>query len=226
MNCDVIAPFYRYLEYAAFGKALERRRFEFLREVFDSRRALVLGDGDGRFTAQLLLTNSKVEVDYVELSGKMIELAKRRIPEPSRVRFLETDALTYHFPARTYDLIVSHFFFDCFSEQEAGRLIAKISASACDNAQWMIAEFRQPEDGWRAVHAFVWLRSMYLFFRVATGLRTKVLPPYGRDLLREGFLLRREKEERGGLMASEWWTRSAMAEKRLAGEPIVGLPMV
>ena len=49
MNCDLIAPHYWWIERLGMGRTLERRRRWFLPEIGNARRALVLGDGDGRF---------------------------------------------------------------------------------------------------------------------------------------------------------------------------------
>jgi len=57
MNCDGIARWYRALEYLVFGRALERRRFEYLNDMADARHVLILGDGDGRFTAEFVRRN-------------------------------------------------------------------------------------------------------------------------------------------------------------------------
>ena len=79
MNCDGIARYYETLEHLSFGTWLERCRFAFLQNVRTSQRAIICGGGDGRFVARLLAVNAQVEVDFVELSGKMVETAERRI---------------------------------------------------------------------------------------------------------------------------------------------------
>jgi hypothetical protein len=53
-NFDRIARPYRWLEYLTLGRSLERAREVFLPLLKDRRQALILGDGDGRFTARLL----------------------------------------------------------------------------------------------------------------------------------------------------------------------------
>ena len=78
MNCDPIAPHYWWIERLGMGRTLERRRRCFLPEVERARRALVLGDGDGRFLRALLRSNSTVRADYVDLSGRMLDLARQK----------------------------------------------------------------------------------------------------------------------------------------------------
>ena len=79
MNCDWLAPYYESLEHFSFGNYLEQRRFAFLEETKQSQRALECGGGDGRFLARLLSLNRKVQVDFVDSSPKMTELAERRV---------------------------------------------------------------------------------------------------------------------------------------------------
>ena len=65
MNCDRIARWYRWLEYASFGRALERRRLEYLAATADARRVLILGEGDGRFLAAFFRLSKYSVVDAV-----------------------------------------------------------------------------------------------------------------------------------------------------------------
>ena len=64
MNADPIASSYRWLEYAAFGLALENARFDFLSHAAAARRVLILGEGDGRFLARLLRCNRQARVAH------------------------------------------------------------------------------------------------------------------------------------------------------------------
>ncbi len=81
MNCDRIARLYRWIEYAGFGNALERTRaaqWNGSSAFAGARRALVLGDGDGRALTRLLEAAPRVRADYVDLSRQMLELARAR----------------------------------------------------------------------------------------------------------------------------------------------------
>ena len=187
MNCDLIAPHYWWIERLGMGRALERRRRCFLPEIETARRALVLGDGDGRFLRELLRRNTMVRADYVDSSGRMLELARQKAGA-ERVDYRKADALRAHFAAEEYDLIATHFFFDCFGPSELETLIGGVAAAAKPGAQWIVSEFRTPN-----VLARLLVRALYLFFRITTGLKTRRLADHRPILRAHGFRLMKRK---------------------------------
>ena len=202
MNCDRIARWYALLEHAAFGSALERCRVRFLPDLADAKRVLALGDGDGRPLVALLQACPAAQVDYIDLSAKMLALARKRTDHDKRVTFIQADALTMPLPQAEYDAIVTHFFLDCFDEQNASRLIERIARAAKPGARWIVSEFRA-EQWWSR-----WLVSwLYFFFRITTGLKTRCLPDYPRFLRQSGFNCLQRKTSAGGLLVSEIWRR-------------------
>ena len=202
MNCDFIAGWYRWFEYLGFGRALERRRFAFLSEVTDARRILVLGEGDGRFLARLAEQNPQASIDYVDLSERMLELARGRAGS-DRVRYHRADARDISLPESGHDLIVTHFFLDCLNQSDAAALTQKIATACAPEGRWIVSEFREPAAWARAVVSF-----LYMFFRITTGLRTRALIDHRALLSNQGFVLIREETERFGLLASELWAFS------------------
>jgi len=205
MNCDLIASSYRWFEYLGFGGELQRRRCGLLGEIGRPRRALVLGDGDGRFLVRLLRQIPASEIASIEVSPRMQALARRRTGD--RVQHIHGDARVLPLDRGRYDLMVTHFFLDCFDAADAPALVARLADAAAPRAQWLISEFRQAPEGWRAVWCGAWLRSLYFFFRVTTGLRTRSLVDHHPLLTRHGFRLVREESSRWGLLASELWER-------------------
>jgi ubiquinone/menaquinone biosynthesis C-methylase UbiE len=201
MNCDSIAPHYWWIERLGMGGALERRRRWFLPELGSARRALVLGDGDGRFLRALLRRNPVVRADYVDLSRRMLELARRKAGA-ERVDYKRADALTLRFPRDEYDLIATHFFFDCFGPSELETLIGRVADAAKPGAQWIVSEFRTPH-----LPARLLVRALYLLFRVTTGLKTRELADHRPILRSHGFRLINERHSRGALVVSERWER-------------------
>jgi ubiquinone/menaquinone biosynthesis C-methylase UbiE len=197
LNCDRIARWYRWLEYLGFGRALERRRDAFLPDVADARRALVLGEGDGRFLA-CLVREMHGTIDCVDISPRMLALARARAGD--RVHYILGDARTISLPAGEYDLIVTHFFLDCFNEQDAAALVRRIAAAAKLNARWLISEFRDA-NWWSRLS----IAALYLFFGITTGLKTQRLIDYHPLLREQGFTLEKSKSARAGLLVSDLW---------------------
>src|SRR6202034_2691193 len=72
-NFNHLAGIYRWLEYLTFGPFLWRCRVHFLPKLAHCRRALILGDGDGRFTAHLLRENPHLKITAVDGSPRMIQ---------------------------------------------------------------------------------------------------------------------------------------------------------
>jgi SAM-dependent methyltransferase len=126
-----VARLYRYLEYSLFGPALWRRRIAYLPKLLGARRVLMAGEGDGRFLAAFLEANPEAAVDYLDASSAMLELARRRVPvrAEGRVRFVRADVLQTNFDGRGYDAIVTHFFFDCFCDEELRAVGERLAAA-------------------------------------------------------------------------------------------------
>jgi SAM-dependent methyltransferase len=192
LNCDRIARWYRWLEYAAFGGALRRRRDAFLFELGNPQKVLVLGDGDGRFLQVFQALYPQARIDAVDVSEKMIELAKARA---ERVDFHLCDAREFIFDGE-YDLAVAHFFFDCFEEMEIQAMLGRINTKS-----WLISEFRNTKWSWPV------LRGLYFFFRVSTGLQTRALPGHRKILEKLGYRMEKEQTALRGLLASEMWVK-------------------
>lgn len=209
MNCDRLAHWYRALEHAAFGRALQRRRTAFLDRMSTARHVLVLGDGDGRFLAAFLRANRFAEVDSVDNSAAMLALARGRLDpaDAARVRFHHADACRWQPPPISYDLIVTHFFLDCFTDAALRPLVTRLAAFAAPGARWIVSEFNQPARGLAAWHARAWITGLYAFFRVAAGLRVRRLPDHAAALGAVGFRLERETLARFGLLTSQLWRR-------------------
>src|ERR1700738_3284338 len=77
-NFDRLAGAYRWMEAFSFGPWLWRCRCAFLGEMRTARRALVLGDADGRFTSRVLGENPVVRIDAVDISPAMLGALLRR----------------------------------------------------------------------------------------------------------------------------------------------------
>jgi len=209
MSFDTLAPYYLGMEAVLAGRILQRCRVAFLDRTVSSRRALLLGEGPGRFLAELLNVNSGVVVTCVEQSRCMIEAAAARMARlghaSARTRFEPMDALHWRPPPEAFDLIGTHFFLDCFRREELERLIPAVAGAAAPRARWLIGDFCVPPCGWRRWRAQIVLCLMYRFFRVTTRLPAARLTPPDCWLEAAGFCLIDRKLANFGLVHSDLW---------------------
>ena len=116
----------------------------------------MLGEGDGRFLERFLDQNPDATLDYVDSSAGMLSLARPRAGvHQARVSFHHADVLAWTPLRDNYDLIVTHFFLDCFSQHDLAILIRAIAGHA-SQAKWIVSDFRQPRRGLAAVRAACW----------------------------------------------------------------------
>ena len=173
----------------------------------------MLGEGDGRFLAAFLRINPAAEVDYVDGSGRMLALAQRRAADvagrPERVRFHRADALTWlrENEPGAYDLVCTHFFLDCFTQNELAALTAAIDRHTAAWARWIVSDFRYPTGRLTATAGRLLISFLYGFFRLSTALRVRRLPEHAGVLDRLGFKRVERRLAVGGLLVSECWER-------------------
>jgi hypothetical protein len=163
-----------------------------------------------------------VEVDFIELSPKMIELAERRVSGMGqtfreRVKFRAGDVRECPLRLDGYDLIVTHFFLDCFSESEVAGLVSRLAQWATPGALWVLSEFREAEGAIGRIWTRGVIWGLYLAFRFTTGLQVTRLPDYVAALSREGFCARREERALGGLLHSSVWQLGIPLTESLIG---------
>ena len=202
-----LAGLYRWMEWASFGPWLQRCRCTWLENLAGSRRALVFGDGDGRFAARLLCANRHVTLDAVDASPAMLAALWRRAGQNrTRVQPHVADARIWQPRGPGYDLVVSHFFLDCLTTDEVGSLAKTVRAATEKEALWLVSEFAVPESRLGRWFAPPLIAALYAAFGLLTGLRVRRLPDYAAALRQAGFELTLRRCWLGGLLTSELWS--------------------
>jgi SAM-dependent methyltransferase len=200
---DRIARPYHWLEYLSFGPLLARCRNHWLPEMQNKRRALVIGDGDGRFTARLLKENPAITVDAVDISRAMLTLLRARSAKAAnRLTTHCTDALAFS-PTGHYDLLVTHFFLDCLSTSDIHRLAETLRPHLAPEALWVVSDFDIPPAGLSVLPARILIGFLYLAFGLLTGLKTRHLPDYRSALQSASIECKSHKAWLGGFLFSE-----------------------
>lgn len=206
---DRVARIYRAMEYLSFGPLLEQCRFSHLAALADARRALVMGDGDGRFTVRMLAANRQVYADAVDASPEMLRLLRARAERAGQLARVATvceDARAFNPRTVGYDLVVTHFFLDCLTEGEAADLVTRIRPHLAAGARWLVSEFDVPQgSALRARLSQCVIGVLYRAFGVLTGLAVRQIPPWRRILADAGMVCCGERSWLGGLLVSELW---------------------
>ena len=206
-----LAHIYRWLEWFSFGPILSRCRYVFLPEMKNRHSALIIGDGDGRFTARLLQQNPHITVDAVDASEVMLlELTRRAKSNAKRLNTHNADAREFNPASRHYDLVATHFFLDCLSTDEVAHLADCLRGSMTDGALWVVSEFAIPKTRYGRLVAKPLITALYRAFGMLTGLRVRRLPDHPTALSQSGFKLIQRRERLFGLLVSELW----LAESR------------
>jgi hypothetical protein len=215
-NFNRLARLYRWMEFLTFGPWLGRTRYAFLAQTANASNALIIGDGDGRFTACLLRTNPEIQIDAVDASSAMLAALLRRAgPHASRVRILQTDARELQPPNLPYDLIVTHFFLDCLTTSEVASLAATLRTATSARALWLISEFAIPPGLFGRHIAAPLVHSLYRAFALLTGLTIRNLPDHHTALEQAGFTLQQRRPRLAGILISELWSPSPRSPDQL-----------
>ena len=202
---DNVASIYRWAEYLTLGTLLQRTRTHFLPQLNACRQALVLGDGDGRFLAQLLHDHPTLHATAVDTSPRMLQLLRTRCAFASnRLETQNASALTIE-PAPDTDLIVTHFFLDCLTQPQVDHLTQRIAANVRPGTLWLLSDFALPQTPWLRPLAAIYIRSLYLAFRILTGLRVTHLPDPQAALTASKFICIARQQRLGGLIYTELW---------------------
>jgi SAM-dependent methyltransferase len=201
------------MEWVSFGPFLGACRSTFLPNMIHCNNAIVLGDGDGRFTARLLRESPHISIHAVDSSPAMLA-ALTRACGPNAARLItELTDLRAWLPSPTahYDLVVTHFFLDCLSTHEVLALADRIKPTVSSGALWVVSEFAVPSGWFGRLIAEPIVRSLYLAFGLLTGLRTRTLPDHASALQAAGFICRESRPRLGGLLVSELWTAGSVS---------------
>jgi ubiquinone/menaquinone biosynthesis C-methylase UbiE len=208
MSFDLLAPHYRWMEAILAGDKIQRCRVHFLDSVSNCRRALLVGEGNGRFLGECLKKMPHAQFTVVDASEKMLEQARRRCGGDSRINYVRAQLPGAHLP-KNFDLIVTNCFLDCFDERQLPTVVNELADCATDSAIWLVTDFCVPKTGWAKWRAKMVLAAAYSFFQVATGIPARRICAPDPFLVQNGFRFIDRIEADAGLIYSSIWKRSA-----------------
>ena len=175
---DSVAPFYEKLSRLVFGNTLFQAQLTFINDIPDSAAVLIIGGGNGAFLKKLLETKPRLIITYVEASKKMLVLSQKIVGENPNVQWIH--GTQNDVPDKGYEIIITHFLLDLFSEGSLNELIPQLKHVLNKNGSWLITDFRQSPSSKLPSRILLWL--MYRFFRITCNIEASVLPEIWRVL--------------------------------------------
>lgn len=193
---DRIAPFYDFLAKMVFGNSLKKAQIHFLPHIPENARILILGGGSGWLLAELIKRNPSSEIVYVEASEKMLDLtkkylAKKNLFKNSRITLL-LDAEYYKKNDQKFDVVITNFFLDLFTEITLENIILSLSAMLKPDGLWLLSDFDKKEfesSSWKKL----FISSMYFFFKKTAKIEGSKLYDFDR-MLKDQPLLKLESK--------------------------------
>jgi SAM-dependent methyltransferase len=208
MSFDTLAPHYRWMERVLAGDKLQKCRTAHLQSIDAPQRALLVGEGNGRFLRAFVERFPSTEITCIDASGRMLDVAKAGLNSAARVAYLPSDIFETPLQQNHFDLIVTNFFLDCFPPDQLAPVVTKLAAAASSEATWLLADFCEAPGGLKKARSKLILSSMYLFFRFATKLPAHRLINPDELLRNNGFELINRRRFEWDLLHADLWRRA------------------
>jgi ubiquinone/menaquinone biosynthesis C-methylase UbiE len=205
------------MEFVLAGEKLQRCRTAYLDRAANAESILIVGEGNGRFLAECRRRIPSARIKVLDASAKMLEAARLRLLRSGLntdcIEFVHADAASWKPDHAAYDLIVTHYFLDCFPAQQLRQIIATLSQAAKPAAAWLLADFQIPSRGWRRGRARIIHALMYFFFRVMVRLPANRLVAPDEFLTAQNFVLESRRTSEWGLLHTDYWRRLRARER-------------
>jgi tRNA (cmo5U34)-methyltransferase len=178
---DRVASFYDPLAQLVFRDAQKQAQKELLPFIQANTQVLLIGGGSGWLLQQLLLTEKKLHIVYIDASPKMIRRAQHfthtTLKSSSASVEFRTGTEQCIKPGETFDSIFTPFLLDLFPEERLTVLMRRLKEALHKDGRWLFVDFwpvQEPAPIWQQLL----LKAMYVFFRVFSGIKARRLPDF------------------------------------------------
>ena len=184
-NYNNSAWFYDGLARLVYGRALINAQVNLLHHIPANSNVLIVGGGTGWILDELSRIHSKgLSITYVEVAPAMMLLSKKRKTGDNTVTFIN-NAIENVALNTDFDVVITPFLFDNFTEQTLHKVFNSISALLKKNGLWLNASFQLTGKWWQRVL----LKSMFVFFRLICNIEASKLPNIRECFEQDGFKL-------------------------------------
>lgn len=179
----------------SLGKLVERL------ELHGHERVLDIACGTGRLETLLRERHPGIDITGVDLSPHMLSLARKRLPEDARTRWMHGTLDTVELPLASFDLVTCNNAFHLFPEQQAS--VRRMAELARPGGLVALVDW---------CREFPQLRVLQLLVRLGYGQRRRILTraELGGMLREAGLDLTHEERFR----ATPFWGMMCMMARR------------
>jgi ubiquinone/menaquinone biosynthesis C-methylase UbiE len=175
-NYDPIASNYDWLSRIIFQRNLILSQTCLLQHIPTGSSVLIVGGGTGWILEEISKVHPEnLRITYVEISEKMIRLARKRKVGQNEVDFVNL-AIEEFTSNESFDIIFTAFLFDNFGSSRAEFVFRKLEKMLTENGKWLFVDFsltKQKSGWWQKAL----LASMLFFFRVVCNIEARKLIP-------------------------------------------------
>jgi ubiquinone/menaquinone biosynthesis C-methylase UbiE len=184
-NYDRLAFIYDPLNRLIFGSSTIEAQKWLLQFVPENARILIAGGGTGWILDELAKQNyTGLDITYIESSGKMLQQAKKRKELKNKIHFNHQPIESFS-SNQGFDIVILPFLLDNFLTTTAEEVIYKITSFLNPNGLLLIADFTLSETG--KIWQKVFLKLMYLFFRITCRIEASSLPDIENIVTRSNY---------------------------------------
>jgi ubiquinone/menaquinone biosynthesis C-methylase UbiE len=175
VNYNNIAFIYDGLCQFVFGQRLKNAQMESLSFISAYFHVLIVGGGTGWILEELTKQHaSGLRITYIDNSSRMIALSKKRKTAFNTIEFINESIENSLLPHEQYDVILTPFLFDNFSQSTSELIFKKLDNSLKPKGKWLYVDFCiSNKSNYR--QQFL-LKLMYVFFRVTCNIKANQLP--------------------------------------------------
>jgi len=173
-NYDPIARYYDVLSRMVFFRAQLRAQTDQLEFIPAGSRVLIAGGGTGWILEEIAKVHpSGLQLTYIEISGKMLELSKKRDIKDNTIHYIHAAAEDFK-TGDSYDVIITAFLFDNFSAEKVGVVFSDFNALLKPGGKWLFADFYDTAASSKWWQRYL-LKLMYFFFRQISNIEASSL---------------------------------------------------
>lgn len=181
-NYNRVAWIYELLGRIVFGNKLKLANRAFLNKISIDSKVLVVGGGNGKIIEYLNDLGYSIAVDYVELSPRMMYLARKQKNDRLSVRYFNSPI--EDFKGSDYNFIITNFFFDQFNPLRSKIILGSLKTMLARDGFLILNDFNYSENRGDRLLIFIMIK----FFKFSTGIEVNELPLYSKILNDCGFI--------------------------------------